>query len=68
VVVVDVDRYGVQLVRDLRTVFPGLKVIAVAQGPRTRAAATKAGATVAVPASTSAAALRALAVRLATRP
>jgi hypothetical protein len=52
VVVVDVDRYGVTLVRDLRIVFPSVKLIALSNDPRRLAQAMRAGATVAVPRTT----------------
>ncbi|HWH06246.1 MAG TPA: PASTA domain-containing protein, partial [Gaiellaceae bacterium] len=51
VVVVDVDRHGLHLVRDLRVVFPDLKVIALARTPGMRARALKAGAVRALPRS-----------------
>jgi hypothetical protein len=52
VIVVDVDRYGLQLVRDLHTVFPSLKIVALTNDPRRLAQAVRAGAAVAVPRST----------------
>ena len=52
VIVVDVDRYGLQLVRDLRTVFPSMKIIALTNDPRRLAQAIRAGAAVALPRST----------------
>ena len=36
VMVVDLDRYGVGLVRDLATVFPGVRIIALTNDPRRR--------------------------------
>jgi hypothetical protein len=52
VVVVDVDEFGVSIVRDLHVVFPSVKIVALAAGPKTMAAALKAGATVVLPRST----------------
>jgi hypothetical protein len=52
VIVVDVDRYGLQLVRDLHTVFPSLRIVALTNDPRRLAQAVRAGAAVAVPRST----------------
>ena len=52
VIVVDVDELGVATVRDLHTVFPSLKIVALAAGPRTMARALNAGATVVLPRST----------------
>jgi hypothetical protein len=65
VVVVDVDAYGVVLVRDLRTVFPELKLIALARRPSTRAQAIRAGAVLALPRSTSTAKLAKAIARVA---
>ena len=50
--VVDADRYGVGLVRDLATVFPGVRIIALTNDPRRLAQAIRAGAAIAVPRST----------------
>jgi hypothetical protein len=52
VVVVDADAYGVGFVGDLRTVFPSVRVIAIATHPSTRARALRAGAVRALPRST----------------
>ncbi|HVM70056.1 MAG TPA: hypothetical protein VM204_09525, partial [Gaiellaceae bacterium] len=49
VVVVDADRYGMRFVRDLRTVFPELKVIVLSQSAKTRRQALKAGVVRALP-------------------
>ena len=49
VVVVDTRIYGLQLVRDLRTVFPELRILAIATDRRLQARALKAGADAAVP-------------------
>jgi DNA-binding NarL/FixJ family response regulator len=53
VVVVDVHVFGVGLVRDLHTVFPGVKLLALANRPRDRARALKAGAAAALPRNSS---------------
>jgi hypothetical protein len=50
-VVADVDEYGLPLVRDLRTVFPTLRILAIAAGADTRTAALRAGADAAVDSS-----------------
>jgi hypothetical protein len=68
VVVVDVDEFGVSVVRDLHAVFPAVKIVALAAGPRTMAAALKAGATVVLPRSTPPATLAKIIQRLAKRP
>jgi hypothetical protein len=52
VVVVDVDEYGVQLVRDLRTVFPEVRVLALSNTASLRAAAKRSGAAKALPRTT----------------
>jgi hypothetical protein len=52
VVVVDVDRFGIAMVRDLRTVFPTVKILALTNDPRRLAQAVRAGATLAVPRTT----------------
>jgi Bacterial Ig domain/Bacterial Ig-like domain len=67
VMVVDADRYGVGLVRDLATVFPGMRIIALTNDPRRLAQAIRAGATIAVPRSTPSKELAKLIARLARR-
>jgi hypothetical protein len=67
VLVIDVDRYGVPLVRDLRTVFPSVAIIALTNDPRRLAQSVRAGATVAVPGTTPAKDLAKLIERLAKR-
>jgi hypothetical protein len=52
VVVVDVDAYGLGFVSDLRTVFPSLRLLAIAREPATRALAVRAGAVLALPRDT----------------
>jgi hypothetical protein len=65
VVVVDVDRYGLPLVRDLRIVFPSIRIIALSNDPKRRAAAMKNGAAAALPRSAPSAQLTVLIRRLA---
>ncbi|MGE5690197.1 MAG: OmpL47-type beta-barrel domain-containing protein [Pseudomonadota bacterium] len=67
VVVVDVGRYGASLVRDLRVVFPGVRLVALVSRPGDLLRATRAGATVALPRSTPPAKLARVIRRLATR-
>jgi hypothetical protein len=52
VVVADVDEYGLAFVGDLHTVFPALRLIALAEEQNTRTRAVKAGAVLALPRST----------------
>jgi DNA-binding NarL/FixJ family response regulator len=68
VVVVDVDDFGVGVVRDLHIVFPSVKIIALAAGPRTMVSALKAGATIVLPRSTPPATLAKIIQRLAKPP
>jgi hypothetical protein len=67
VVLVDVDRFGLQLVRDLRLVFPSIRIIALTNDPRRLAQSVRAGATIAVPRSTPPKDLARLIVQLAKR-
>ena len=53
--VVDVDDYGIGVVRDLGIVFPRLQLIGIARDPGTRQRAVRAGAVLALPRSTPAA-------------
>jgi hypothetical protein len=64
VMVVDVDQFGVGFVRDLHAVFPGMKSVALSRDPKLLAAALKAGATVALPASTPSPTLAAVIAKL----
>jgi hypothetical protein len=48
VMVVDVDELGVDVIRDLRIVFPSLKIVAVSTSPAKLAASKRAGANVTV--------------------
>ena len=52
IVVVDVDAHGVGFVSDLRTVFPSIRVIALATQPADRVRALRAGAVKALPRNT----------------
>jgi hypothetical protein len=52
IVVVDVDAHGVGFVGDLRTVFPTIRVIAIASQPADRVRALRAGAVKALPRKT----------------
>jgi DNA-binding response OmpR family regulator len=52
IVVVDVDKHGVSFVSDLRTVFPTIRVIAIATQPADRVRALRAGAVQALPRKT----------------
>ncbi len=65
VVVVDVDRYALSLVHDLRVVFPNVNVIALTAQPRKLSQSVAAGASVALPRTTSAAQLARVVRRLA---
>jgi len=51
VVVVDVASGGMPLVRDLRLVFPGVRIVALVRTPQEQAAAMRNGASVALPRS-----------------
>jgi DNA-binding LytR/AlgR family response regulator len=44
VIVVDVDEFGAALVRDLRVVFPNVKIVAVSSSRALRQAAKRSGA------------------------
>jgi DNA-binding NarL/FixJ family response regulator len=50
--VLDADQYNLGLVHDLRTVFPGVKLIVLTNDPKKLVRAVAAGATVALPKST----------------
>jgi hypothetical protein len=67
VIVVDVDAFGVSLIRDLHAVFPATKIVALTSGPRQMAASLKAGAAIALPRSTPASTLGRLIQRLLTK-
>jgi hypothetical protein len=67
VIVVDADELGVSTVRDLHVVFPSVKIVALAAGPKTMAAALKAGATIVLPRTTPPATLAKIIQRLAAK-
>ena len=67
VIVVDVDRYGLQLIRDFRLVFPTVRIIGLTNDPRRLVQAVRAGATIAVPSATPPKDLAKLIQRLASR-
>jgi hypothetical protein len=52
VIVVDVDEFGLAFLRELHTVFPSVRIVALSSSPRTLAGSLRAGATVALPRST----------------
>jgi hypothetical protein len=54
VIVIDADQYTLGMIRDLHTVFPMVKLIALSNSASRRAAAVRAGATVGLPKTTSA--------------
>ena len=68
VIVVDVDAFGVSLIRDLHAVFPSMKIVALTSGPKQMVASLKAGASVALPRSTPASVLTRLVTRLLAKP
>jgi DNA-binding NarL/FixJ family response regulator len=68
VIVVDVDAFGVSLIRDLHAVFPSTKIVALTSGPRQMVASLKAGASIALPRSTPASVLTRLVTRLLAKP
>jgi hypothetical protein len=67
VIVIDADELGVATVRDLHIVFPSTKIVALAAGPKTMAAASRAGATIVLPRSTPPATLAKIVKRLAAK-
>jgi hypothetical protein len=68
VIVVDVDAFGVSLIRDLHAVFPSTEIVALTSGPKQMAASSKAGAAIALPRSTPASTLGRLIQRLLAKP
>jgi hypothetical protein len=68
VVLVDVDRFGLELVRDLRLVFPSIRILALTNDPRRLAQSIRAGATLAVPRWTPPKDIAKLLLQLAKRP
>ena len=65
VVVIDLDQYGLATLRDLHTLFPEIRLIALSDNPKTLGRAVVLGATVALPTSTPSQQLAALIGRLA---
>ena len=68
VIVVDVDAFGVALIRDLHTVFPSMRIVALTSGPRQMIASLKTGASVALPRSTPASVLTRVITKLLAKP
>jgi hypothetical protein len=68
VIVVDVDAFGVSLIRDLHTVFPSMRIVALTSSPRQMTASLKTGASVALPRSTPASVLTRLITKLLAKP
>jgi DNA-binding NarL/FixJ family response regulator len=52
VIVVDVDEFGVSFIRDLHTIFPSVRIVALSASPRKLAASLRAGAVIALPRAT----------------
>jgi DNA-binding NarL/FixJ family response regulator len=67
VVVVDIRRYGLQAIRDLRTVFPDQRIVAIATDRRLKLRALKAGADAALPPTATAAEVARAAAALLSR-
>jgi hypothetical protein len=54
VIVIDADQYTLGMIHDLRTVFPMVQLVALSNSASRRAAAVRAGATIALPKTTTA--------------
>ena len=65
VIVIDADQAGISTIRDLHTIFPDVRILALSGDPSLLAHAVPAGATVALPSSTSAALVAKTVSRLA---
>ncbi|MGZ4395855.1 MAG: hypothetical protein ACXVZ2_10890, partial [Gaiellaceae bacterium] len=65
VVVIDADQAGISMIRDLHTIFPEVRIVALSSDASLLSHAVPAGATVALPASTSAALVAKTVTRLA---
>jgi len=65
VIVVDADLLGVTTIKDLHTIFPDVRILALSRDPSVLARAVPAGATVALPTSTPTAQLATMVSRLA---
>jgi hypothetical protein len=68
VIVIDVDAFGVSLIRDLHAVFPSAKIVALTLGPKQMLASLKAGASIALPRSTPASILTRVITSLLAKP
>jgi hypothetical protein len=68
VIVIDVDAFGISVVRDLHAVFPSTKIVALTSSPKQMAASLKAGAVIALPRSTPSSTLGRLITRLLAKP
>jgi DNA-binding NarL/FixJ family response regulator len=68
VIVVDVDAFGVSLIRDLHAVFPSMKIVALTSSPKQMIASLKAGAVIALPLATPASVLTRVITRLLAKP
>jgi len=68
VIVVDVDAFGVSLIRDLHAVFPSTKIVALISGPKQMTASLRAGASIALPRSTPASIVTRVITRLLAKP
>ncbi len=53
VIVVDIDQFGLSFVRDLHSVYPSVRIVALTSRPKMLAAAVRAGAAIALPRSAS---------------
>ena len=67
VIVIDADQYTLGMIHDLRTVFPSVKLVALSNSAARRAKAVRAGATVALPKTTTAPKLAKVASAVARR-
>ena len=68
VIVIDVDAFGISVVRDLHAVFPSTKIVALTSSPKQMAASLKAGAVIALPRSTPSSTLGRLITKLLAKP
>jgi hypothetical protein len=68
VIVIDVDAFGTGLVRELHTVFPSVRIVALASTPKLLAGSLAAGAAIALPRATPPATLARVIQRLLHRP
>jgi hypothetical protein len=68
VIVIDVDAFGIGIVRDLHTVFPSVRIVALASTPRLLAGSLSAGAAIALPRATPPATVARVIQRLLAKP